>query len=126
MMTYRPVSNDPDVFSWCDEARIASLTNQIGSAVPLLAESNLLRSAITFWIKRQVLLEFLTQEDYSAVLSDRFKADQALLIWARSAWGHRLENLYLAEKHHLDRVTCSLLRVKDQHLAFELFSSIKG
>ena len=41
-------------------------------------------------------------------------------------WGHRLENLYLAEKHHLDRVTCSLLRVKDQYLAFELFHRLKA
>ena len=89
MMTSQPVSNDPDVFSWCDEGRIASLTNQIGPALPLLAESNLLRNAITFWTKRQILLEFLTQEEYSAVVSDRSQADQALLRWARSAWGHR-------------------------------------
>ena len=126
MTTSHTVSIDPDVFSWCNEARIASLTNQIGSAVPLLSDSNLLRSAITFWTKRQVLLEFMTQEDYSAVLSNRNKVDQALLSWARSAWGHRLENLYLAEKHHLDRVTCSLLRVKDQYLAFELFHRLKA
>ena len=126
MMTSQPVSNDPDVLSWCDEARIASLTNQIGPALPLLKDSNLLRNVITFWAKRQVLLEFLTQEDYSAVLSDRSNTDQALLNWARSAWGHRLENLYLAEKHHLDRVTCSLLRVKDQYLAFELFHRLKA
>ena len=126
MTTSQPVSLDPDVCAWCDEARIASLTNQIGSALPLLTDSNLLRSVITFWTKRQVLFEFLTQQDYIEALSDRSKADQSLLIWARSVWGHRLENLYLAEKHHLDRVTCSLLRVKDQYLAFELFHRLKA
>jgi len=126
MMSSRPVSSDPDVFSWCDEARILSLRNEIGSALPLLVESNLIRTAVTFWTKRQVLFEFLPPEDYSVVLSDPTKADQALLSWARSVWGHRLENLYLAEKHHLDCVTCSLLRVKDQYLAFELFHRLKG
>ena len=126
MMTSQPVSTDPDVFEWCDEARIASLAKLVGPALPLLADSNLLRNAITFWIKRQVLLEFLTEKDYMEALSDRNKADQALLSWARSAWGHRLENLYLAEKHHLDRVTCSLLRVKDQYLAFELYHRLKA
>ncbi len=126
MMTSKPVSTDPDVFAWCDEARIESLINQIGPALPLLVDSNLLRSAITFWIKKQVLLEFLTEKDHTEAMSDRNKANQALLRWARSAWGHRLENLYLAEKHHLDRVSCSLLRVKDQYLAFELYHRLKA
>ena len=78
MMTSQPVSTDPDVFEWCDEARIASLAKLVGPALPLLADSNLLRNAITFWIKRQVLLEFLTEKDYMEALSDRNKADQAL------------------------------------------------
>jgi hypothetical protein len=126
MTTFQPVSNDPDVKLWCDEARITALRNQIGSALPLIVECNLLRNILGFWTKKQVLSEFLPQEDYSVVLSDHSKVDKALLSWARSTWGHRLENLYLAEKHHLDRVTCSLLRVKDQYLAFELFHRLKA
>ena len=91
MMSSQPASKDPDVLSWCNEARIITLRNQIGTALPLLNDSNLLRTAIKFWIKREVLFEFLSQEDYSVVFSDGSQVDQALLTWARSVWGHRLK-----------------------------------
>ena len=48
-------------------------------------------------------------------------SDFALKAWAEKEWGHRIEALYLNRKSSLDVVTCSLLRVKDQYLAAELY-----
>ena len=43
------------------------------------------------------------------------------LAGCRDEWGHRLETLYLQRKNLLDQVSCSMLRVQNQHLATELF-----
>ena len=126
MSTLPSLNNDPDIFSWCDEKRIKCLRDQIGPALPLLRECKLLSKVISVWVKRQVLLEILPPNDYEDALTNKTVADQFLLTWAQSVWGHRLENLYLAEKHNLDRVSCSFLRVKDQFLAFELFHRLKA
>ena len=91
-----------------------------------LNECELLSPVITFWVKKQILSEFLSEKDYKIALSDSSKFNLCLSSWAHEIWGHRLENLYLSQKNNLDYVTCSLLRVKDQHLAFELFQRLKS
>ena len=53
-------------------------------------------------------------------------SEDALTAWSRQQWGHRLETLYLAQKQGLDLVSCSLLRVKSQHMAFELSLRLKS
>ena len=55
-----------------------------------------------------------------------FLSEEVLALWSRQQWEHRLETLYLAQKSELDFVTCSMLRVKDQALAFELALRLKG
>ena len=52
--------------------------------------------------------------------------EDALLAWARFHWEQRLESLYLAQKQDLEVITCSLLRVTNQNMAFEIHQRIKS
>ena len=67
--------------------------------------------------KNKVLLNAMSSEDLDVFLL----SDLALKTWAKQEWGHRIEALYLTRKNQLDRVTCSLLRVRDQYFATELY-----
>ena len=64
----------------------------------------------------------LQPEDISHYAS----ANSLLLKWAQNNWNNRLESLYLERKNLLDRVSCSLLRVKNKYLALELYQRLKS
>jgi len=113
---------DPDIDVWFGEERILSLHRDFsGPSLTLLHQSDLLPKALKFWIRREIASEFLSQDNFNFESHD---VDNALKKWSLFHWGHRLETLYLADKANLDLVNCSLLRVKDQFLAFELFQRL--
>lgn len=45
--------------------------------------------------------------------------------WCQEQWGPQLQTLFLQRKAELDRVTYSMLRLRDGELALELFQQIK-
>lgn len=115
---------DPDFNIWCNDQRLQSLLNHFPPpSVKILRQSGLLSNALKFWIRREIALESLGK-DYDDLNSADI--DNALMKWSSSNWNHRLETLYLANKANLDFVNCSLLRVKDQFLAFELYQRLRS
>ena len=115
---------DPDIDVWFCEERILSLHRDFsGPSLSLLQQSSLLPKVLKFWIRREIASEFLSQDNTNFESDD---IEKALMEWSLFNWGHRLETLYLASKVNLDLVNCSLLRVKDQFLAFELFQRLRS
>ena len=117
---------DPDLEDWCNGDRVHDLKSSIESCYELLSWSGLLVPMLRSWVKNQILLEFLSGDSLEEALGDPKIADKTLVSWARNLWTHRLETIYLTNKGQLDRVTCSLLRVKDRDLSFELFNRLKA
>ena len=79
---------------------------------------------------RQRYIDSTSNEDFKPPVDLKnhkawFLADEILSRWSRRQWEHRLETLYLNQKHNLDQVSCSILRVKNQYLAFELFQRLQ-
>lgn len=117
---------DPDVFTWCTEERIGRFNKIFSHSHKFMAWSGFLAKEIHAWIKFEILNEQLELNVFQNVSEGSSIASDALISWARSHWEHRLETLYLNEKQNLDLITCSLLRVKDQYLAFELYHRLKA
>ena len=117
---------DPDIFTWCSEERIGRFNQTFSHSYEFMAWSGFLAKEIQAWIKSEILNEQLELNVFKNVPEGSSIASDALISWARSHWEHRLETLYLNEKQNLDLITCSLLRVKDQYLAFELYHRIKA
>ena len=117
---------DPDVFAWCSEERMERFNQIFSNAYEFMAWSGFLAKELQAWIKFEILNEQLDSNVFQDVSEGSSIASDALICWARNHWGHRLETLYLNEKQNLDLITCSLLRVKDQYLAFELYHRLKA
>ena len=117
---------DPDIFTWCNGERVERFKTVFINAHKFMAWSGFLAKEIQAWIKFEILSEQLGLQQALNVTETSSVASEALIGWARGHWEHRLETLYLNEKHNLDVVTCSLLRVKDQYLAFELYHRLKA
>jgi parvulin-like peptidyl-prolyl isomerase len=98
---------DPAPEEWLSTSRICKLRSELGDAVSLLSEAGVLRSVLIYWIRREL---GETEDNPSASIS-----------WARSHWEHRLDSLFLQRKDYLDQASCSILRVKEQGLALELY-----
>ncbi len=98
---------DPAPEEWLSTARIANLRSELGDAVSLISQAGVLRSVLSYWIRREL---GETEDNQSASIS-----------WARSQWGHRLNGLFLQRKDWLDQASCRLLRVTQQGLALELY-----
>lgn len=115
---------DPDFNTWFTDQRIQSLQHHFPRpSVNILRQSGLLSNALKFWIRREIALESLAEDHIDL---NSAEIDHALMNWSSSNWNHRLETLYLANKANLDVVNCSLLRVKDQFLAFELYQRLRS
>ena len=117
---------DPDVVTWCTEERMERFREIFAHSHEFMNWSGFLAKEIQAWIKFEILNEQLESNIYQHVSETSSIASDALISWARTHWEHRLETLYLNEKQNLDLITCSLLRVKDQFLAFELYHRLKA
>ena len=119
--TSKPI--DPDVYDWLDAERLEDLFKKFDLIYDLLYPAGLLRQALIAWTRQQLLLQLNASAD---LLVDPKASEMLLMSWAEELWSHRLETLYLEQKNELDFVTCSLIRVKNQFLAFELFQRLKS
>lgn len=147
---------DPDIYDWCSRSRIEQLESELGPALRLLLWSHQLPSLINSWVRRILVTEYLqnnckwsesTKNKFldeahktwasnheegivpgcqEADLSAWYLQEKILLSWSMEHWEHRLESIYLERKQELDFVSCSLLRVTDQYLAFELSQRLKS
>lgn len=115
-----------DALDWCNKERLLSLDNSFAQSSSLLSWSGLLSKVLHAWVKNELLHELIEGEALHEALSDTKLADKALQAWGFEVWGHRLESIYLAQKSNLDRITLSMIRVKDQHLAFEIYHRLKA
>ncbi len=97
---------------WLTTARIDNLRSELGDAVSLMSQAGVLQTVLSYWIRREL---GETADDTSVVIS-----------WARSQWGHRLDNLFLQHKDCLDEASCRMLRVNDHGLALELYYRLKA
>lgn len=149
------LSMDPDIVDWCNKDRISKFKKDLQSSARTLRWSQQIKPIIIAWIRLELVSNLIhddsiwPEEDKKNYLSkdhaksaksnnkpSKFEcdlrdqdalllADELLARWSRQQWEHRLETLYLAQKQELDQVTCSILRVKDQYLAFELYQRLQ-
>lgn len=78
------------------------------------------------WDDKKTIYQSFSKEILDNELNNFLLSEFILESWARKEWGHRLEAQYLEKKHQLDRITCSVLRVSDKHLAAELYYRLKS
>ena len=120
---------DLQVSDWCTDERIRRFELELSSCRPVLDFAGLWRQTCIAWIRREIIhsIAFDTSNSYELEdLGDSNSIDRALNEWSRLLWGHKLEAIYLESKFKFDKYTCSLIRVKDQYLAFELYNRLKG
>ena len=146
---------DTDFREWCDDSRLSRFRTEISPLVDTLSWDDSLGRISLLWVRRELAIElynnnFLSSEERSKLIINARSlwdskhsescdppcnsneveiwhiSDILLLEWARAQFSHRLESLYLANKDHLDKITFSMIRVKDQFLAFELYQRIKS
>ena len=141
---------EPDPKDWLTDERRQQLIQLISSARPFLIQAGLWRSTLTYWVREQASLEaswdpeaekkkideleeqWHAREDSvrkglnSAMLRAKLRVAPAIALWSREQWGHRLDSLFLKSKSQLDRASCRLIRVRDKHLANELYHRIKA
>ena len=114
---------DPDVYDWLDSERVEDLFKKFDFIYELLRSAGLLKQSLIAWTRQQLLLQLNASAE---ILGDPKACEKLLMSWAEELWSHRLETLYLEQKNELDFITCSLIRVKNQFLAFELFQRLKS
>ena len=154
--TQRGFLVDPEIQQWCSQIRLQKLRSELGPAVRTLLWTKKLHSVVTSWVRRELISDFLESGEFGSqsdrnqkllLASDQWQslngentsppcdkidyenwyfAEEVLVAWSRQQWEQRLESLYLSKKQGLDFVSCSLLRVKDQSLAFELSLRLKA
>ena len=73
-----------------------------------------------------MLSDLQVSTNFQEIEHDSSQAKEIFLKWSDYNWGNKIESIYLSQKHFLDRVTCSILRVRDQYLALELYHRIKA
>lgn len=99
---------------------------QFDSCIPFLRKSNLLNPVMLSWLRCELLKAIVGMQDFSQLDINSDNAKKASISWASAQWGYRLESIYLSEKNSYDRVTFSILSVKDQCLALELYHRLKA
>ena len=99
---------------------------QFDSCIPFLHKSNLLNPVMLSWLRCEFLEALGASRDYGLLEINSDDAKKASIAWASSQWGHRIESIYLSEKKSYDRATFSILSVKDQCLALELYHRLKA
>ena len=147
---------EPDLYEWCSPCRLELIDSELGSAVRSLLWAEKLDHIVLGWVRREILKDVLGDKDiwsksefneklskaHSQSHSEKgvetippcaeedknlwYLAEEGLLAWARFHWEYKLESLYLSQKQDLDVISCSLLRIKNQHMAFEIYQRIKS
>ena len=120
------ILSDLSIYDWCNQERVSNLTEEIKLCFSTLQKSCLLAPFIKSWIRCELLIDIVGLETFQDLGLNSDETQEIILKWADHNWGHRIESIYLSQKHLLDRVTCSMLRVHDQHLALEIFHRIKA
>ena len=117
---------DSDVHDWLTSARRKQLEHQFSQSIDLLCWSKLAKPVLTSWVRRELVCDSASYKKDNNVLNFPDQVEQILIDWSYDKWGQRLESMYLENKSNLDQVSCSLLRVKNQNLAFELYHRLKS
>lgn len=120
---------DPRPAAWLTPARLQRLRQQLAAAAPLLRSAGLLEPALNHWV-RQELAQEMGQAPLGQAVEAQAEPGQLLrescLRWADQQWRPRLKSLYLERKTMLDRASCRLLRLRDKHLALEIYHRIRA
>ena len=113
----------PEVLDWFNDERVSRFKHQVSQCSSILEWSGLLRKVALNWIRVEILSE---QKSLMLPNSYNEEADEIIMSWSRNRWESILESKYLENKHLLDKVSYSLIRVSDQNLAFEIYHRIKA
>ena len=119
-------SLDPDICDWLTSARRKRLEQQFNQSIDFLCWSKLAKPVLTSWVRRELVCDSTSYAKDNNVLNSPEQVEKILMEWSHDNWCQRLESIYLENKSNLDQVSCSLLRVKNQNLAFELYHRIKS
>ena len=123
--TSAAVNSKLELSNWSREIAASSFRDLFGASIHFLSSNNFIHKITLAWVKSE-LLKKLTSGEVVDLDFNSEDAQKLLLSWASDQCNNQLETLYLAEKHHLDQVTCSILRVKDPCLALELYHRLKA
>lgn len=116
-----------EITDWITSEKISKFVDYFGSnSLSFLDKNDFLRKVALIWIKNELVNDILIENPHIQAIPDhKFSHEDILKAWIKYHCDHKLESLYLSRKHLLDRVTCSLIRVKNNHLAFEIYHRLK-
>ena len=141
----------PSPQDWLGSRDIECLLDQMSVISPLLIQTATLSTVIEYWVRREISNSYeltekqqeqirLMQDDWhksmkekefqdkmpSKFRNEKISVNFACMAWAREAWGHMIESIYLDNKSLMDTVKCNLLRVESKNLAVEIYHQIKN
>ena len=122
-----------------DSAMLDQLYKNLQSSLPLLYLSNGLELVCLTWLKLSISSYYSNlQVNHPSSLFTGKAFEENLdsqnpeslnakcLLWSELVWGDKLQTLYLNNKNFLDEIACSMIRVNDKFLAYELYHRIKA
>ena len=144
---------DPLPHIWFSQERLTNLRRDFSPSIKFYRLSGLFSQALKYWIKLQICSELISDESLwkeserervyreiqekwlkehsleefclsSSDLRLKLLVKPSTLKWARLQWEHRLESLYLQKKAKLDKAQCSIIRLKDKNMAYEIYHQI--
>lgn len=105
------------------------MRRQLALAAPLLRSAGVLERALSHWVLLELVQE-MAEDPLGLAAEPQAEPEplvrQISLRWADQQWRPRLKSLYLERKAMLDRVSCRLLRLRDKHLALEIYHRIRA
>ena len=136
--------------------RVDEIKLELASSIDLLLWNNSAYEVVKKWVKREFAKEYLSSNFFwsDELKSQKFDTAKSIFLeanpnkdlsrfkiqdveawllgkdiereWSQKNWSHRLETIYLGKKDELDVVSCALIRVKNQNLAFELYQRLRS
>ena len=121
-------SLDPPLSCFLTAERIDYLHFVVSPISPFLNDCQLLDRTLTSWVRRELILESIADQSldlsYSELTNDQQK--KYLRAWSSKYWDNRIESLFLSNKSKLDRLGCSIIKLKCQFQAIEFYHRIKA
>ena len=122
VFAFSPQSHDLFIQKWIHAEHIKSL--QVANHHSLSLENVEITDLVKDWSnnRHQSVVAMLSENK----LIEYASLEALMLQWATDQWGHRLESLYLERKANLDKISCSLMRMKEPLLAAEIYHRLNS
>jgi len=141
---------EPDPSDWLTTERRNEFKDIFGTAEAFLLQAGLWRASVGYWVRWKASLDAEwgaadEQKELSILMSEwkeknknetqiiddntlkaKLRVRPAIERWSKQKWSHRVDSLFLIHKSQLDKASCRLIRIKDKHMANEIYHRIKA